>query len=98
MEFENGDRVFLKVTHFKEISGFEKRGKLNPWFIGSFKILDKINTTAYRLALPPELSRVHNVFHVSMLRKYISDLSHILSHAPLHFKRIYSIRRNLWAL
>ncbi|XP_021894808.1 uncharacterized protein LOC110812356, partial [Carica papaya] len=83
LAFEKGDRLFLKVTHFKEISRFGRRGKLNPRYIGPFEILDRIGTVAYRLALPPELSRVHNVFHVSMLRKYNPDPSHVLAHEPL---------------
>lgn len=83
MEFEKGDRVFLNITHFKGISRFDKIGKVNPRFIGPFEILDRIGTAAYRLTLPPELSRVYNLFHVSMLRKYNSDPSHILAHEPV---------------
>ena len=86
LAFEKGDRVFLKVTPFKGISRFGRRGKLNPRYIGPFEILDKIGTTAYRLALPPELSRVHNVFHVSMLRKYNPDPSHVVAHEPLSLR------------
>ncbi|XP_073313469.1 uncharacterized protein [Primulina huaijiensis] len=59
------------------------KGKLSPRFIGPFEILDRIGERAYRLALPPDLDRVHNVFHVSMLRKYISNPSHVLRHEPL---------------
>ena len=62
---------------------FRKKGKLNPRFIGPYEILDRIGEVAYRLALPPSLSGVHNVFHVSMLRKYVPDPSHILQHEPL---------------
>ncbi|XP_073138174.1 uncharacterized protein [Henckelia pumila] len=60
-----------------------KTGKLNPRYVGPFEILDKVGTLAYRLALPPDMSRIHNVFHVSQLRKYIPDPSHILESAPL---------------
>ena len=57
---------------------FDKCGKLSPRFIGPFKILEKIGTVAYRLALPPSMSGVHEVFHVSMLRKYMPDPSHVV--------------------
>ncbi|XP_073138179.1 uncharacterized protein [Henckelia pumila] len=60
-----------------------KTGKLNPRYVGPFEILDKVGTLAYRLALPPDMSRIHNVFHVSQLRKYIPDPSHNLESAPL---------------
>ena len=57
---------------------FDKRGKLSPRFIGSFEILERIGTVAYRLALPPSMSGVHEVFHVSMLRKYTPDPAHVV--------------------
>ena len=56
---------------------FDKRGKLSPRFIGPFEILERIGTVAYRLALPPNMSGVHEVFHVSMLRKYTPDPAHV---------------------
>ena len=62
---------------------FGVKGKLSPRFIGPFEILEKVGEVAYRLALPPALSGVHNVFHVSMLRKYVSDPSHVLSYENL---------------
>ncbi|PKI60953.1 hypothetical protein CRG98_018659 [Punica granatum] len=62
---------------------FVKKGKLSLRYIGPYEILERIGKMAYRLALPPELSRIHNVFHVSMLRKYISDPSHVLSYQPV---------------
>ena len=55
-----------------------KRGKLSPRFIGPFEILENIGTVAYRLALPPSMSGVHKVFHVSMLRKYTPDPAHVV--------------------
>ena len=57
---------------------FGKRGKLSPIFIGPFEILERVGTVAYRLALPPNMSCVHEVFHVSMLRKYTPDLAHVV--------------------
>ncbi|XP_073051252.1 uncharacterized protein [Primulina eburnea] len=62
---------------------FDRKGKLSPRFIGPFEILDRIGERAYRLALPPDLDRVHNVFHVSMIRKYILNPSHVLRHEAL---------------
>ena len=57
---------------------FGKRGKLSPRFIGPFEILKRVDTVAYRLALPPSMSGVHEVFHVSMLRRYTPDLAHVV--------------------
>ena len=57
---------------------FGKRGKLSSRFIGPFEILDRVGTVAYRLALPPSLSGVHEVFHVSMLRRYTPNLAHVV--------------------
>ena len=79
LEFSVGDKVFLRVATMKGIMRFGKKGKLSPKFIGPYEILEKVGNVAYRLALPPELSSVNNVFHVSMLRRYISNPSHVLS-------------------
>ncbi|XP_073019365.1 uncharacterized protein [Primulina eburnea] len=83
LEFEVGDHVFVKITPLKGIMRFGRKGKLSPRFIGPFEILDRIGERAYRLALPPDLDRFHNVFHVSMLRKYISNPSHVHRHEAL---------------
>ncbi|XP_070046293.1 uncharacterized protein [Nicotiana tomentosiformis] len=72
------DEVFLRVSPMKGMMRFGKRGKLNPRFIGPYEILDRVGTVAYRLALPPELSFIHPVFHISMLTKCISDSSQVL--------------------
>lgn len=69
LEFEVGDYVFLKVAPTRGVLRFGKNGKLSPRFIGPFKILERVRPVAYRLALPPNLSVVHNVFHVYMLWK-----------------------------
>ena len=76
--YEMGDKVFLKVSLWRKILRFGKKGKLSPRFIGPYEVLERIGPVAYRLALPPELTKLHNVFHVSMLRRYRSDESHIL--------------------
>ena len=81
MEFEVGDMVFLKITLWKGVIQFQKQGKLNPRYISLFKILEMIGLVAYWLELPRDLERIHDVFHVSMLRKYILDPSHV-SEAP----------------
>ncbi|KAA0057167.1 ty3-gypsy retrotransposon protein [Cucumis melo var. makuwa] len=60
--------VFLKIAPMKGVLRFEMKGKLNPRFVGPFEILERIGSVAYRLALPPSFSAVHDVFHVSMLR------------------------------
>ena len=78
LEFEVEDQVFLKLSPRKGVVRFGKRGKPNPRYIRPFEIVDGIGPVAYRLDLPEEFSRVHNVFHISMLRKYISDSSHVL--------------------
>ena len=58
---------------------FGKKGKLSPRFIGPYEVIEKVGLVAYILALPPELEKIHNVFHVSMLRKYKSDPLHVVS-------------------
>ncbi|GKB82964.1 hypothetical protein Tco_0949859, partial [Tanacetum coccineum] len=73
MEFQVGDKVMLKVSPWKGVVRFCKRGKLNPRYVGPFKVLKKVGAVAYKLELPQELSRVHNTFHVSNWKKCYSD-------------------------
>ncbi|GKD75372.1 putative reverse transcriptase domain-containing protein, partial [Tanacetum coccineum] len=73
LEFQVGDKVMLKVSPWKGVIRFGKQGKLNPRYIRPFKILAKVGTVAYQLELPEQLSRVHNTFHVSNLKKCLSD-------------------------
>ena len=73
-----GDHVFLKVMPKRGVVSFSKLGKLSQRYIGPFEILEKVGTVAYRLVLPPSLSGVHEVFHVSMLWMYTPDLAHIV--------------------
>ena len=82
LKFDVGEKVFLKVAPMKGVMRFEKKGKLSPRFVGPFEILERVGVVAYRLALPPSLSAVHNVFHVSMLRKYVADTSHVVDYEP----------------
>ncbi|GKV24406.1 hypothetical protein SLEP1_g34021 [Rubroshorea leprosula] len=86
LEFAVRKKVFLKVSPTKGVVRFGIRGKLSPRFIGPFEILERVGEVAYRLALPPNLSEVHNVFHVSMLRKYVPDLSHVIEHVPIQLR------------
>ena len=81
--FEVGDHVFLKISPRRGLMRFGKSGKLSPRFIGPFEILERIGEAAYRLALPPQLSGGHDVFHVSMLRRYEPDPSHVLDWSDL---------------
>jgi len=86
LEFSMGDCVFLKVSPTKGIFKFGKKGKLSPRFIGPYEILERVGAVAYRLALPPNLFVIHPVFHVSMLRKYMSDPSHVLEVHPIELR------------
>ena len=83
LSFDVNDMVFLKVSPRKGIQRYGKKGKLAPRFIGPFKIIGKVGSVAYRLELPAQLSNVHPIFHVSMLRKYEPDLSHVIDHSDL---------------
>ena len=74
-----GEKVFLKVSPWKKVMRFGRKGKLSPRFIGLYEVIEKVGPVAYRLALPLELEKIHNVFHVSMLRRYMSDPSHVVS-------------------
>nr|GFC19043.1 putative reverse transcriptase domain-containing protein [Tanacetum cinerariifolium] len=73
MKFEIGDRVMLKVSPWKGVVQFGKRGKLNSRYVGPFKVIAKVGKVAYKLELPQELSRVHHTFHVSKLKKCYSN-------------------------
>ncbi|GJS11274.1 putative reverse transcriptase domain-containing protein [Tanacetum coccineum] len=82
MEYEVGDRVMLKVSPWKGVVRFSKRGKQNPRYVGPFKVLAKVRKVAYKLELPQELSRVHHTFHVSFTqRSEECYLNETISHA-----------------
>ncbi|KAK8644555.1 hypothetical protein V6N13_123858 [Hibiscus sabdariffa] len=78
IRYEVGDKVFLKVSPWKKVLWFGKKGKLSPRYIDRFEVIQKIGIVAYRLALALEFDKINNVFHVSMLRRYRSDPSHVL--------------------
>ena len=69
LEFQEEDKLYLRISPMKGVMQFGKRGKLSARYVGLFEILDRVGELAYKLALPPSLSRVHNVFHVLQLRK-----------------------------
>nr|GFA85614.1 putative reverse transcriptase domain-containing protein [Tanacetum cinerariifolium] len=85
MEFQVGDKVMLKVSPWKGVVRFGKRGKLNPRYVGPFKVLERVGDVAYKLDLPEYLSRVHNTFHVSNLKKCHADEPLAVSLDGLHF-------------
>ena len=86
IRYEVGEKVFLKVSPWKKVMRFRKKGKLSPRFIGPYEVIEKVGPMAYRLALPPDLEKIHNVFHVSMLRRYRSDPSHVVSSETIELR------------
>ncbi|XP_010532445.1 PREDICTED: uncharacterized protein LOC104808466 [Tarenaya hassleriana] len=82
---EVGDLAFLRVQAVRGHVRFGQSGKLKPRYIRPYPVIAKVGDVAYRLTLPPELGNVHDVFHVSMLRKYVADPSHILRPQELEF-------------
>ncbi|KAK4738711.1 hypothetical protein R3W88_002408 [Solanum pinnatisectum] len=78
MTFQTGENVLLKVSPIKGVMRFGKKGKLSLRCIGPFEVLECVGSMAYRLALPPNLSGVHQVFHVSMLKRYHGDRDYII--------------------
>nr|GFB52101.1 putative reverse transcriptase domain-containing protein [Tanacetum cinerariifolium]GFB81952.1 putative reverse transcriptase domain-containing protein [Tanacetum cinerariifolium] len=73
LEFSVGDYVFLKVSPWKSVVCFGKKGKLTPRFVGPFEIVEKVGPVAYRLYLPEKLNGVYNTFHVSNLKMCLAD-------------------------
>ncbi|CAL1409480.1 unnamed protein product [Linum trigynum] len=85
-QHEVGDRVFLRVSPWKGVMRFGKKGKLSPRYIGPYEVLERIGPLAYRLALPPSLSRIHDVFHVSMLKAYRFNPDHVIRHEDIQLE------------
>ncbi|KAA0032714.1 DNA/RNA polymerases superfamily protein [Cucumis melo var. makuwa] len=86
LEFQVGDQVFLKLSPWRGVIRFGRKCKLSPRYIGPYQITKRVGPAAYGLELPIELARIHDVFHVSMLRKYIPDPSHVLQEQPVELK------------
>ncbi|GJS34428.1 putative reverse transcriptase domain-containing protein [Tanacetum coccineum] len=85
MEFQIGDKVMLKVLPWKGVVRYGKRGKLNPRYVGAFKVIERVGSIVYKLELPEELSKVHNTFHVSNLKKCYADEPLAVPLDGLHF-------------
>ncbi|KAL8118370.1 hypothetical protein AgCh_016047 [Apium graveolens] len=79
VDYQEGEYVFLKVSPWKGLKRFGNKGKLKPCYVGPFEILKRVGKVAYELALPPHMQHIHNVFHVSMLKKYNPDTRHVIT-------------------
>ena len=95
MEFEEGSLVLLKVSPWKGLTRFGKKGKLSPRYVGPFEILKSVGKVAYELALPPYMEHIHNVFHVSMLKKYNPDSRHVIEYEPIELQAYLSYVESL---
>ena len=89
IQYDISKKVFLKVSPWKKVMRFGRKGKLSPKFIGLYEVIEKVGLVAYRLALPLELEKIHNDFHVSMLKRYRLDPSHVVS------SQIFELRPDL---
>ena len=86
IRYEVGEKVLLKVSPWKKVMRFGKKGKLSPRFIGPYEVIEKVGPVAYKLALPQDLEKIHNVFHVSMLQRYRSDPKHVVSSETIELR------------
>ena len=86
IRYEIEEKVFLKVLPWTKVMRFEKKGKLSHRFISPYEVIEKVGPVANHLELPPELEMIHNVFHVSMLRRYRSDLPHVVSSETIELR------------
>jgi hypothetical protein len=86
IEFEKGEAVLLKVSPWKGVVRFGKKGKLSPRYVGPFEILKRIGRVAYELALPPHMQHIHNVFHVSMLKKCNPESNQVIEYEPIEIQ------------
>lgn len=86
LQFQVEDEVFIKVSPMKGVFRFGKKGKLSPRYVGPYVIKEKIGDVAYKLSLPSEMTGIHDVFHVCMLRKYQQDSSHVITQKLVKIK------------
>ncbi|XP_057518005.1 uncharacterized protein LOC130798926 [Amaranthus tricolor] len=89
-EFVVEDYVLLRVSPMKEVMGFGKKGKLSPKFIGPYEVTKKVGKVSYRLELPNELGKIHDMFYISQWKRYVSDKSHVLNPEPLDLDENFS--------
>ncbi|XP_074303274.1 uncharacterized protein LOC141637731 [Silene latifolia] len=94
LEFEVSDLVFLRVSPMKGVKRFGIKGKLSPKFIGPYPIVERVGEVAYKLKLPASMGKTHDVFHVSQLRKYVSDPAHVIEPEVLEIERTRPMRRD----
>ena len=87
IEFQVDDHIFLRISPTKGMMRFKVHGKLTLRYVGPFEILDKVREIVYPIVLPLDLLGMHNVFHVLILRKYISNPSHMVEYEPLHLHK-----------
>ena len=80
LHFEVGDQVFLKISPAKGVMRFGRKEKLSPRYMGPFDIVERVGEVAYRLVLPPQYAKLHDVFHISMLKRYIPDEAHVIKY------------------
>ncbi|KAL8090203.1 hypothetical protein AgCh_039611 [Apium graveolens] len=83
-----------KVSPWKGLPRFGKKGKLNPRYVGPFQILKRVGKVAYELALPPHMEHIHNVIHVSMLKRYNPDSKHVIEYEPIELQENLSYVEN----
>ena len=86
MDYQEGEHVLLKISPWKGLTRFGNKGKLKPRYVGPFEILKKIGKVAYELALPPHMQHIHNVFHVSMLKRYNPDTRHVIEYEQVELQ------------
>ena len=86
IRYEIGQKMFLNVSPWKKVIRYRKKGKLSPRFIGPYKVIEKVGPVAYKLDLPLQLQKIHNVFHVSMFRRYRSDPLHVVSSETIELR------------
>ncbi|XP_074299034.1 uncharacterized protein LOC141630044 [Silene latifolia] len=94
LEFEVSDLVFLRVSPMKGVKRFGIKGKLSPKFIGPYPIVERVGEVAYKLKLPASMGKTHDVFHVSQLRKYVSDPAHVIEPEVLEIEPGRPMRRD----
>jgi hypothetical protein len=90
-----GDSIFVKVSPTKSVFRFGEKGKLSPRYVGPFVILERIGETTYQVELPPQFAKIYNVFHVSMLRKYIQDPSHVIQFEDVNVQEDLTVEERL---